>query len=173
MNANGFFFFSFCQDSSEVPDRDQSREEDVAKWWGEWSSWSTCSRSCGGGVMSQERHCLQQRYVSLFSSVGHWRGCRVSQGILQEKITWSCQPPWQVLNEAISRKFGDVGSPKLKLKDLGQKVWPRLGIVEELIVSERMNSFVSLHWCKDTLVLRQVHRWCSSNRWSGVPFNLD
>ncbi|KFP64674.1 ADAMTS-like 2, partial [Cariama cristata] len=30
-------------------------------WWGEWSSWSTCSRSCGGGVMSRERHCLQQR----------------------------------------------------------------------------------------------------------------
>ncbi|NWQ62523.1 ATL2 protein, partial [Neopipo cinnamomea] len=30
-------------------------------WWGEWSSWSTCSRSCGGGVMSQERHCLRQR----------------------------------------------------------------------------------------------------------------
>ncbi|NWV47450.1 ATL2 protein, partial [Daphoenositta chrysoptera] len=30
-------------------------------WWGEWSSWSTCSRSCGRGVMSRERHCLQQR----------------------------------------------------------------------------------------------------------------
>ncbi|KAF1553522.1 ADAMTS-like protein 2, partial [Eudyptula albosignata] len=30
-------------------------------WWGEWSSWSTCSRSCGGGVMSRERHCLRQR----------------------------------------------------------------------------------------------------------------
>ncbi|NXU57766.1 ATL2 protein, partial [Turnix velox] len=30
-------------------------------WWGEWSSWSTCSRSCGGGVMSRERHCLQQK----------------------------------------------------------------------------------------------------------------
>ncbi|KFP31859.1 ADAMTS-like 2, partial [Colius striatus] len=30
-------------------------------WWGEWSSWSTCSRSCGGGVTSRERHCLRQR----------------------------------------------------------------------------------------------------------------
>uniref|UniRef100_A0A8C6ZMH5 ADAMTS-like protein 2 n=1 Tax=Nothoprocta perdicaria TaxID=30464 RepID=A0A8C6ZMH5_NOTPE len=30
--------------------------EEVTKWWGEWSSWSTCSRSCGGGVMSRERH---------------------------------------------------------------------------------------------------------------------
>ncbi|NXP79938.1 ATL2 protein, partial [Ramphastos sulfuratus] len=30
-------------------------------WWGEWSSWSTCSRSCGRGVMSRERHCLRQR----------------------------------------------------------------------------------------------------------------
>ncbi|XP_072429592.1 ADAMTS-like protein 2 isoform X2 [Chiloscyllium punctatum] len=48
---------------SEVTEKDQSREEDVAQWWGEWSSWSTCSRSCGGGVMSQERHCLQQRRI--------------------------------------------------------------------------------------------------------------
>uniref|UniRef100_A0AAR2IZN6 PLAC domain-containing protein n=1 Tax=Pygocentrus nattereri TaxID=42514 RepID=A0AAR2IZN6_PYGNA len=32
----------------------------VAQWWGEWSSWSTCSWTCGGGVRSQERHCLQQ-----------------------------------------------------------------------------------------------------------------
>ncbi|NXX48976.1 ATL2 protein, partial [Tricholaema leucomelas] len=33
-------------------------------WWGEWSSWSTCSRSCGGGVMSRERHCLKQRLLA-------------------------------------------------------------------------------------------------------------
>ncbi|XP_068197686.1 ADAMTS-like protein 2 isoform X2 [Antennarius striatus] len=35
--------------------------KDVFQWWGEWSSWSSCSRSCGGGVRSQERHCLIQR----------------------------------------------------------------------------------------------------------------
>uniref|UniRef100_A0A3P9AEB0 PLAC domain-containing protein n=1 Tax=Esox lucius TaxID=8010 RepID=A0A3P9AEB0_ESOLU len=38
--------------------------DDVAQWWGEWSSWSTCSRTCGGGVRSQERHCLQQRLTA-------------------------------------------------------------------------------------------------------------
>ncbi|XP_042353879.1 ADAMTS-like protein 2 isoform X2 [Plectropomus leopardus] len=38
-----------------------SNKEDVFQWWGEWSSWSSCSRSCGGGVKSQERHCLIQR----------------------------------------------------------------------------------------------------------------
>ncbi|XP_056149822.1 ADAMTS-like protein 2 [Lampris incognitus] len=35
--------------------------QEVFQWWGEWSSWSSCSRSCGGGVRSQERHCLIQR----------------------------------------------------------------------------------------------------------------
>uniref|UniRef100_A0A8C7JMY9 Si:ch211-267e7.3 n=1 Tax=Oncorhynchus kisutch TaxID=8019 RepID=A0A8C7JMY9_ONCKI len=41
--------------------RSSGRQPDeVAQWWGEWSSWSTCSRTCGGGVRSQERHCLQQ-----------------------------------------------------------------------------------------------------------------
>uniref|UniRef100_A0A8C9UPG7 ADAMTS like 2 n=1 Tax=Spermophilus dauricus TaxID=99837 RepID=A0A8C9UPG7_SPEDA len=34
-------------------------------WWGEWTKWTACSRSCGGGVMSQERHCLQQRRKSV------------------------------------------------------------------------------------------------------------
>uniref|UniRef100_A0A8C2AMJ6 Si:ch211-267e7.3 n=1 Tax=Cyprinus carpio TaxID=7962 RepID=A0A8C2AMJ6_CYPCA len=49
-----------------VPVEDFQRQPDeVAQWWGEWSSWSTCSRTCGGGVRSQERHCLQQRYTAL------------------------------------------------------------------------------------------------------------
>ncbi|XP_076853855.1 ADAMTS-like protein 2 [Brachyhypopomus gauderio] len=30
-------------------------------WWGEWAKWTACTRPCGGGVMSQERHCLKQR----------------------------------------------------------------------------------------------------------------
>ncbi|XP_040819291.1 ADAMTS-like protein 2 [Ochotona curzoniae] len=37
----------------------------TASWWGEWTKWTACSRSCGGGVMSQERHCLQQRRKSI------------------------------------------------------------------------------------------------------------
>ncbi|CAN0222780.1 unnamed protein product [Bubo scandiacus] len=50
-----------AKDSSEAADGAGPWDEEVTKWWGEWSSWSTCSRSCGGGVMSRERHCLQQR----------------------------------------------------------------------------------------------------------------
>ncbi|XP_041847264.1 ADAMTS-like protein 2 isoform X2 [Melanotaenia boesemani] len=38
--------------------------KEVFQWWGEWSSWSSCSRSCGGGVRSHERHCLIQRLPS-------------------------------------------------------------------------------------------------------------
>ncbi|XP_055080322.1 ADAMTS-like protein 2 isoform X1 [Periophthalmus magnuspinnatus] len=30
-------------------------------WWGEWAKWTACTRTCGGGVMTQERHCLKQR----------------------------------------------------------------------------------------------------------------
>uniref|UniRef100_A0A8C0VJ02 ADAMTS-like protein 2 n=1 Tax=Cyanistes caeruleus TaxID=156563 RepID=A0A8C0VJ02_CYACU len=52
----------FCQDSSEAADGAGVWDEEVTKWWGEWSSWSTCSRSCGGGVMSRERHCLRQSF---------------------------------------------------------------------------------------------------------------
>ncbi|XP_036983721.2 ADAMTS-like protein 2 [Artibeus jamaicensis] len=37
----------------------------TAYWWGEWTKWTACSRSCGPGVMSQERHCLQQRRTSV------------------------------------------------------------------------------------------------------------
>uniref|UniRef100_A0A8D2QRY6 PLAC domain-containing protein n=1 Tax=Zosterops lateralis melanops TaxID=1220523 RepID=A0A8D2QRY6_ZOSLA len=53
----------FCEGwgMSEAADGAGAWDEEVTKWWGEWSSWSTCSRSCGGGVMSRERHCLRQR----------------------------------------------------------------------------------------------------------------
>uniref|UniRef100_A0A3P8TU92 ADAMTS like 2 n=1 Tax=Amphiprion percula TaxID=161767 RepID=A0A3P8TU92_AMPPE len=33
-------------------------------WWGEWAKWTACTRTCGGGVMSQERHCLKQKKVA-------------------------------------------------------------------------------------------------------------
>lgn len=28
--------------------------------WGRWQKWTKCSRSCGGGVMAQTRHCLSR-----------------------------------------------------------------------------------------------------------------
>lgn len=34
-------------------------EQQRAKpWWGTWSSWSSCSRTCGKGVQFETRHCL-------------------------------------------------------------------------------------------------------------------
>ncbi|XP_061460088.1 ADAMTS-like protein 2 isoform X2 [Rhineura floridana] len=37
----------------------------TAHWWGEWTQWTACTRTCGGGVKSQERHCLRQRRKSV------------------------------------------------------------------------------------------------------------
>uniref|UniRef100_A0A8D2JDE1 PLAC domain-containing protein n=1 Tax=Varanus komodoensis TaxID=61221 RepID=A0A8D2JDE1_VARKO len=54
----------FCQGSSEAAEGGVGWSEEVAEWWGEWNSWSTCSRSCGGGVAARERHCLRQLPVS-------------------------------------------------------------------------------------------------------------
>ena len=32
----------------------------IRKSWGKWSPWSSCSRSCGEGVMSQSRECMEK-----------------------------------------------------------------------------------------------------------------
>ncbi|XP_058491260.1 ADAMTS-like protein 2 [Solea solea] len=39
----------------------EEKLEVTTYWWGEWAKWTACTRTCGGGVMSQERHCLKQR----------------------------------------------------------------------------------------------------------------
>lgn len=50
------------QDNSPTSNSLEGDADTTAYWWGEWTKWTACSRSCGAGVMSQERHCLQQRY---------------------------------------------------------------------------------------------------------------
>uniref|UniRef100_A0A673X9K7 ADAMTS like 2 n=2 Tax=Salmo trutta TaxID=8032 RepID=A0A673X9K7_SALTR len=48
----------------QVPSNSLEDElESTTYWWGEWAKWTACTRTCGGGVMSQERHCLKQRSV--------------------------------------------------------------------------------------------------------------
>lgn len=34
--------------------------------WGRWQKWTKCSRNCGGGVMSQSRHCLSRYQLTKF-----------------------------------------------------------------------------------------------------------
>lgn len=49
------------QDNSPTSNSLEAGTDATAYWWGEWTKWTACSRSCGAGVTSQERHCLQQR----------------------------------------------------------------------------------------------------------------
>eukprot|EP00062_Callorhinchus_milii_P014797 gi/632964368/ref/XP_007898365.1/ PREDICTED: ADAMTS-like protein 2 [Callorhinchus milii] len=39
--------------------------DNTASWWGEWAKWTGCTRTCGGGVKTQERHCLRQRKTTI------------------------------------------------------------------------------------------------------------
>ncbi|XP_078406383.1 tetratricopeptide repeat domain 16 [Cetorhinus maximus] len=49
--------------SYKVAQTSNSLEEgldNTAHWWGEWAKWTGCTRTCGGGIKTQERHCLKQ-----------------------------------------------------------------------------------------------------------------
>ncbi|EFX88573.1 hypothetical protein DAPPUDRAFT_15798, partial [Daphnia pulex] len=37
------------------------RTQDQEGSWSEWTSWTPCSRTCGGGVSAQMRHCSTLR----------------------------------------------------------------------------------------------------------------
>lgn len=52
-------------DNSPTSNSLEGGTDATAYWWGEWTKWTACSRSCGAGVTSQERHCLQQRRTSV------------------------------------------------------------------------------------------------------------
>lgn len=54
-----------ASDNSPTSNSLEGGADTTAYWWGEWTKWTACSRSCGGGVTSQERHCLQQRRKSV------------------------------------------------------------------------------------------------------------
>lgn len=63
----GFFFLFICvfvfQEDGAASNSLEEELEVTTYWWGEWAKWTACTRTCGGGVMSQERHCLKQRSV--------------------------------------------------------------------------------------------------------------
>ncbi|KAG8142141.1 hypothetical protein E2320_006761, partial [Naja naja] len=52
---------AFSQDNAPASNSLEEGADVMAYWWGEWTKWAACTRTCGGGIRFQERHCLQQR----------------------------------------------------------------------------------------------------------------
>ncbi|CAJ0949313.1 unnamed protein product [Ranitomeya imitator] len=65
-----FLFLDSIQDIAQASNSLEDGTDVTTFWWGEWTKWTACTRTCGGGVKSQERHCLRQRRKSL-SSLGN------------------------------------------------------------------------------------------------------
>nr|XP_032623542.1 ADAMTS-like protein 2 isoform X2 [Chelonoidis abingdonii] len=57
----GNIAFVISQDNAQTSNSLEEGADVTAYWWGEWTKWTACTRTCGGGVKSQERHCLRQR----------------------------------------------------------------------------------------------------------------
>ncbi|XP_077162842.1 ADAMTS-like protein 2 isoform X3 [Paroedura picta] len=53
--------FVIAQENTQTSNSLEEGVDVTAHWWGEWTKWTACTRTCGGGVKSQERHCLRQR----------------------------------------------------------------------------------------------------------------
>ncbi|XP_048181273.1 ADAMTS-like protein 2 isoform X6 [Corvus hawaiiensis] len=61
----GNVVFVIAQDLTQTSNSLEEGSDVTAYWWGEWTKWTACTRTCGGGVKSQERHCLRQRRKSV------------------------------------------------------------------------------------------------------------
>ncbi|XP_073170070.1 ADAMTS-like protein 2 [Lepidochelys kempii] len=61
----GNIAFVISQDNAQTSNSLEEGADVTAYWWGEWTKWTACTRTCGGGVKSQERHCLRQRRKSV------------------------------------------------------------------------------------------------------------
>ncbi|XP_072488970.1 ADAMTS-like protein 2 isoform X2 [Notamacropus eugenii] len=55
----------FAKGNAQTSNSLEEGADATAYWWGEWTKWTACTRTCGGGVKSQERHCLRQRRKSV------------------------------------------------------------------------------------------------------------
>ncbi|XP_043914823.1 ADAMTS-like protein 2 isoform X2 [Protopterus annectens] len=61
----GHLAVSISQDLVPPSNSLEEPSDITAFWWGEWTKWTACTRTCGAGVKSQERHCLRQRKKSV------------------------------------------------------------------------------------------------------------
>ncbi|KAI4898140.1 hypothetical protein NFI96_015403, partial [Prochilodus magdalenae] len=100
MDGSCIPFKSVCNGISDCPDAsllvaEGSSDEQGCRNWAAWGSWSPCSRTCGAGTMSRQRHC------PLGDALGQCRGedtqrqqcystaCPAVDGYWSDWTTWS------------------------------------------------------------------------------------
>ncbi|XP_077005177.1 LOW QUALITY PROTEIN: ADAMTS-like protein 2 [Tamandua tetradactyla] len=85
-------------DNSPTSNSLEGGADATASWWGEWTKWTACSRSCGAGVTSQERHCLQQRKKAIADAAGN-RTCTGTSKRYQLCRAQECPPDGRSFRE--------------------------------------------------------------------------
>ena len=62
MDTN-MILLQWCREGECIPVNKETPEP-IDGNWDDWSAWTPCTRTCGGGVKSRQRYCTNPRLVS-------------------------------------------------------------------------------------------------------------
>lgn len=119
-------WIAFFQEEGAASNSLEDQQEVITYWWGEWAKWTACTRTCGGGVMSQERHCLKQRSVTVSRTPELWidiDGRKSLDRVEREKpltlsSSWSLQFVWFVLTQRKAERHQKYCPPVQSISEL-------------------------------------------------------